>query len=132
MFRGFGCLIIIPQPFWSYIQKGSRGFGCLSICNRKISLRKAFDQWVEVCPQIQSAVEKCVQEVVRTTSGVVHGRLSIQKNLDGCRALAIVSSCAPEVVGAAGIECFVVERFVAGTEFSVALRRASLGVSKYP
>jgi len=95
-------------------------------------LRKAFGQWVEACPQIQSAVEKCGQEVFRTPSGVVHGRMSIRKTLDDCRALAISISCASEVVKVAGVECFVVKRLVAGTEFSVALRRASLGVSKYP
>ena len=93
--------------------------------------RKAFDQWVEACPQIQSAVEKCGQEVFRTPSGVVHGRMSTRKTLDDCRALAISISCASEIMGVAGIECFVVERFVAGTESSVAFRRVSLGVSNY-
>ena len=94
-------------------------------------LRKVFDQWVEACPQIQSVVEKCGQEVFRTPSGVVHGRMSTRKTLDDCRAFAISITCAPEVVGVAGIECFVVERFVAGTESSVAFRRVSLGVSNY-
>ena len=95
-------------------------------------LRKAFGQWVEACPQIESAVEKCGQEVFRTPSGVVHGRMSIRKTLDDFRALAISISCASEVVGAAGIEGFVAKRLVAGTEVSVAFRCASLGVSKCP
>ena len=45
--RGYVICITVRSVFrifWSYIQKGSCGFECLSSCGRKMPLRKAFDQ----------------------------------------------------------------------------------------